>query len=232
MDYQILIKSLILYVLLFIVMRFMGKREIGELSLFDFVVLLILADIGVSGINQNDNFINYIIPILILTLIQKLIGLILLKLPKLRSFFDDKESVIINNGKICYKEMQKIKYNFDDLLTQLRLKNVRSISEVSYAILETNGELSVFLNHEKEEVYLKDSTLVKTTKEAVKLNPFPLIVSGVIKENNLKLLNLDRKWLITILKKKGVDTYKDILYAHFDGNDLFIITNGDVSKND
>ena len=147
MDFKIIIKCLIAYFIVFFLLKFMGKREVGQLSLFDLVVILIIADIAVTAVEVSDEkFYSYMISLLILGALQKIIAIILLKIPKLRNFFDGKESIIICYGKIDKKEMRRLGYNMDDLLTQLRLKNIRSIQEVKFAILETNGEISIFKN--------------------------------------------------------------------------------------
>lgn len=228
MNYNIVLRCIIAYFLVFFLLKFMGKREVGQLSLFDLVVLLIIADVAVTSIEaSNKDFYSYMISLLMLGCFQKIIAKILLKYPRLRDFFDGKESLIIANGKINITEMKKLGYNMDDLLTQLRLKNIRSLQEVRFAILETNGEISIF-RYEKNstEVNVKKgskSLAVPTTNDQLSLTPFPLIVSGVIRKENLKVLSLSRKWLIAELKKEGYNDYDKILYCSYDNGKLFII---------
>lgn len=228
MNHEIVLRCIIAYFLVFFLLKFMGKREVGQLSLFDLVVLLIIADIAVTSIESSDkDFYSYMISLLVLGCFQKLIAKILLKCPRLRDFFDGKESLIIANGKINIPEMKKLGYNMDDLLTQLRLKNVRSLQEVRFAILETNGEISIF-RYEKNstEANVKKgskSLAVPTSDDQLSLTPFPLIVSGVIRKENLKVLSLSRKWLIAELKKEGYNDYDKILYCSYDNGKLFII---------
>jgi uncharacterized membrane protein YcaP (DUF421 family) len=191
-------------------MKFMGKREIGQLSLFDFVVILLIADFVVVGMENNDTpFYMYIIGIFILGLIQKLLAKLMLKIPKLRSLFDGTDSIIVFDGKINLKEMAKQSYNFDDLISQLRLKNVRSLSEVQYVILEPNGKISVFKkesNGMEKEIF-----------------PFPLIVSGKVIEKNLKILKLNKSWLYEQIRKQGYESFQDIYYANYEDQSLFIV---------
>lgn len=191
-------------------MKFMGKREIGQLSLFDFVVILLIADFVVVGMENNDTpFYIYIIGIFILGLIQKLLAKLMLKIPKLRSLFDGTDSIIVFDGKINLKEMAKQSYNFDDLISQLRLKDVRSLSEVQYVILEPNGKISVFKkesNGMEKEIF-----------------PFPLIVSGRVVEKNLKILNLSKSWLYEEIRKQGYESFQDIYYANYEDQSLFIV---------
>lgn len=153
-----------------------------------------------------------IIPIILLVICQ--IGMAFLSLNKkgVREIFEGRPSVIINNGKIQIKEMIKQRYNLDDLLTQLRQQNFKSISEVDYAILETSGVLSVF----------------KKEKVDKKIFPLPIIVEGNIEYDNLKLLDKDLKW---IYDKIGCDV-KDVFYGFYMDENIYIIKNDDLEKCD
>ena len=145
MLFQILLRTFIGYFVLIVMLKVMGKREVGQLSLFDLTILLSIADIMIIGIeNYELNYWYVILPIILLTLLQKLIAYIILKSNTLRKVFDGEESIIIFKGNINIQEMKKLCYNFDDLLSQLRQKDIRSIEEVEYAILENSGKLSVF----------------------------------------------------------------------------------------
>src|SRR5690554_3416041 len=194
----------------------MGKREIGQLSIFDFAIILVIADILVSGLEDLESpFYYYILPIVALAIIQKIIAFLMLKIPMLREAFEGKDSLIIDDGKLKIKEMKKQNYNVDDLLTQLRLKNIRSLSEVKYVILETNGEISIFKhsdfnNKSKKSKNEDDTSQTKsqnvnlmdgpggsesTISHQNEIYPFPLIVSGKIDKENLQTLSLSEKWL-------------------------------------
>ncbi|MDD3999896.1 MAG: DUF421 domain-containing protein [Bacilli bacterium] len=240
MDWLILLKIAIVYFVILLLMKFMGKREIGQLSLFDFVIILVIADIAVIGVENNDQpFYILLIGIFLLGLIQKVLAKLMLKMPKLRSFFDGMDSPIIIDGKINVKEMKKQSYNIDDLISQLRLKNIRSFSEVKYAILEANGEISVFKNDEfyysgtvQSTTHSKTITPISSNKSsAMKENyqsaqdiyPFPLIISGKVNERNLKLLNLDETWLHKEVRKAGYESVEDIYYANYENGKLFIV---------
>jgi uncharacterized membrane protein YcaP (DUF421 family) len=238
MDWLILVKIAIVYFAILLLMKFMGKREIGQLSLFDFVIILVIADIAVIGVENTDPpFYIHMLGIFLLGLIQKILAKAMLKWSALRSFFDGKDSPIIIDGKVNIKEMKKQAYNFDDLVTQLRLKNVRSISEVRYAILEANGEISVFKKNEfanetKANYATKTISPITNTKtsqlknqagEQQEIYPFPLIVSGKINGRNLKILNLDEAWLMKEIRKKGYKSEKDVYYANYENGKLFIV---------
>lgn len=233
MGVNILIKTTVIYFFILIVLKIMGKREIGQLSLFDFVILLLIADVAVMGIdNEVVPFYFFLLAISILAAIQKILSFILLKVPVLRDFFDGKESLIIIDGKVNIKEMRKQNYNFNDLVVQLRLKNIKSLSEVKYLILETNGEISVFkydeISSPASNVKSKssDTSIKNDTASLIKnkeIYPFPVILSGKICKDNVKLLNLDKKWILKKIKEKGYEEVSDIYYANYENGDLFIL---------
>lgn len=205
MFINVILKSIAVYLLVLILLKFMGKREIGQVSLFDFAIILIISDVLVFAIEEKTNkFWYYFICGILLTIIQRFISFILLKSRKLRLKFDGEESVIIYDGKLNVKEMKKQRYNMDDLILQLRLTNIASLKEVKYLILENNGKISVFKNEDNP------------------MNPFPLIVSGKIEYKNLKLLGLSEMWLNKKIKEKNI-LLKDIYYASYDKNDLYIV---------
>ena len=125
----IIIRTVISYILIIVIFRFMGKREIGELSILDLVVFIMLGDIAVIAIEKQDKpFFHIILPMLILLFLQVVLSFISLKSSKFRKILDGTPSIIINNGKIDEKIMRKQRYNFDDLLTQLREQGIIDIN--------------------------------------------------------------------------------------------------------
>ena len=202
----ILVRTAFFYFLIFIVYRMMGKREVGQLGIIDLIVSILIAELACISIENYDNDImQSIIPIITLLFLQVTLATLSLKLPKLRIFLDGNPSVIIKDGKVNYKEMIKQKYNLDDLMVQLREKGSRSIDEVEYAILESNGTLSIF----------------KRNKKKTPL-PLPIILDSYIQNETLKELNKDKKWLYNILKKKEIKL-EEVFYAFYKDNNVFII---------
>ena len=212
MEYfTIIFRTLFFYFFIVFVYRIMGKREVGQLGIIDLIVSVLIAElVAISLDNTKDSIFMAIIPIILLVLCQ--IGMSLLSLNKksVREMFDGKPSVIINNGKIQIKEMVKQRYNLDDLLTQLREENFKSISEVDYAILETSGKLSVFKKENSKKITF----------------PLPLIVEGKIEYDNLKLLNKDTNWLINNIKTD----ISNIFYGFYKENSIYIIKNDELEK--
>jgi uncharacterized membrane protein YcaP (DUF421 family) len=232
MDWLILLKVAIVYFFILGLMKFMGKREIGQLSLFDFVIMLVIADVAVIGIENDDiPFYNYLLGIFLLGLIQKILAKIMLKLPKLRAIFDGKDSIIVFEGKLNLKEMTKQSYNLDDLITQLRLKNIRSLSEVRHVILEANGEISVFKYDESGAGSTGGNQIGRTSSSSQStgsdIQPLPVIVSGKIDTRNLQLLNLSEDWVLQEIQKQGYSRIAEIYYANYEKGGLFIMQIGD-----
>lgn len=201
----VLFRTLLFYVIITVVYRFMGKREVGELSIMDLIVSILIAELAAIAIDKyKSNLLITIIPICVLVLVQIVIAKISLKSPNVREKIEGVPSVIINRGKINFKEMLKQRYNLDDLLTQLREKGIRSIDEVDYAILETSGKLSVF------------------EKGNNKNFPLPVILDGEIDYETLAQIKKDEQWLDKILKERSLNL-DNVFYAFYKDKNLFII---------
>ena len=210
---MIFIRTIFFYFLIFIVYRLMGKREVGQLGIIDLIVSILIAELAAISIENYDNsMFQSIIPILTLLLLQVTLAFLSLRKPKFRIFLDGNPSIMIQNGKVNYKEMLKQKYNLDDLLVQLREKGYRSIEEIEYAILETSGTLSVFPYNKIR----RKSPL-----------PLPIIIDSHIQLDTLKKLNKDTLWLNNILNKKNINL-EDVFYAFYKDNNLFIIKHKDL----
>ena len=210
MDYfVVLYRSMLFYVLITIIYRFMGKREIGQLGIVDLIVSILIAELAAISIdNREESVFLSILPISLLA-----ITYISLKSPKIRNLFDGNPSVIINKGQLNFKEMVKQRYNLEDLLTQLREKQIKSIEDVDYAVLETSGKLSVFRRQNKK----------------IGSYPLPLILDGVIDMDTLKQIKKNRLWLFNKLKNDGIEL-ENIFYAFYKNNDLYIIQYEDLRK--
>lgn len=214
MNYLIVLeRTIVFYILITVLYRFMGKREIGQLGIVDLIVSILIAELAAISIdNINESIFLSIIPIVALTLLQIGLAFYSLKNSKTRNTLDGIPSVIINKGKLNFKEMVKQRYNIDDLLTQLREKEIKSIEEVDYAVLETSGKLSVFTkDNEKNPDY-----------------PFPLILDGEIQKETLVDLNKNDEWLNKILLRKNIEI-KDVFYAFYRNNELYIINKNDLN---
>lgn len=201
----ILYRSVFFYFLVTILYRIMGKREIGELSIMDFIVSLFIAElVAISIENYKQSILMSLIPVLSLAIIQIVLSYISVKSKKIRDILDGNPSVIIENGKVNFKEMKKQRYNIEDLLMQLRDNSIKSISEIDYAVLETNGKLSIFKKDNNNDY------------------PLPLILNGIVDTNTLRKIKKDERWLDDELEKKNVSR-EDIFYCFYENNNLYVI---------
>ena len=207
----VLLKTFFFYWLIVIVYRFMGKREVGELSIVDLIVSILIAELAAMSIEQaKSSILLSFLSILLLVFLQILVSKLSLKYDKLRGLLDGSPSIIINRGKVNFKELVKQRYNLDDLLTQLRARNVKSIEQVDYAILETSGKLSVFPKQNG-----KSGSF-----------PLPLILDGKIQEDTLKELKKTKTWLLELLKQEKVEL-DDVFYGFYRNHQLFFIKYSD-----
>ncbi|MFC0188043.1 DUF421 domain-containing protein [Fictibacillus aquaticus] len=199
--YTILLRTVFIYFLILVVFRVMGKREMGKLSVIDFVVSIMIAELAVISIEDPKiPMINSLMAILILLAIQLGLALVSLKSRKMRDWVDGKPSLIIDRGKINEQEMKKQRYNFDDLLTQLRENNIRSVAEVEFGVLETSGKLSVIK---------KDECTGGSPLQMI----LPLILDGKVQDKHLEKLNKTSLWLRQQLKKMGYPDIKKIAFC-------------------
>ncbi|WP_188498412.1 YetF domain-containing protein [Pullulanibacillus pueri] len=207
---------MIIYCVILLTFRLMGKREIGQLSVVDFVISIMIAELAVTSIEDTSTslFIT-LLPIFSLLFIQLTLAYLSLKAPHLRRLMDGEPTVIIKDGKIDKKQMRKQRYNFDDLLMQLREKNVKRIDDVEFAILEPNGKLSVLkqLHH--------DDNITKDKQE--RPLPLPLIEDGKVQEHNLARLHKTPLWLRQKLRVLGYKNIKLIASCILDKNEVFHI---------
>ena len=211
MGYLILFgKSLFFYLFITIGFRLMGKREIGELSIIDFIVSIFIAELAAISIeNYKDSMLFSIIPISTLIIIQIITAKISLKSSIFRDTLDGSPSVIINRGKVNFREMVKQRYNVNDLLSQLRSQSIKCIEDVDYAILESNGKLSIF-----EKSFNKDY-------------PLPLILDGKVEDDVLLQIGKSRSWLDKRLEREGYKV-EDIFYGFYKGHNLFLIKDENI----
>lgn len=211
-EYIIIItRTILLYLLILLMFRLMGKREIGELSLLDLVVFMMIAELAALSIDKtDDSMLRSVVPMILLMAIQIFFAFISLKSKKFRDLIDGKPSIIIKNGKIDEKAMRKQRYNFDDLLLQLREQNIRSIADVEFAILESSGKLSVLEKNTNNEKQREGGFTI------------PLIIDGEIIEENLQNMNQTNLWLRQQLKQRGFDNPKAISFCSYQDGEFFI----------
>ena len=209
----ILLRTVFMYFFILVIYRIMGKREKGKLSVVDLVISIMIAELAVVAIeNPRDPLINTIFPMALLPIIQIVMALVSLKSQNLRRLMDGKPSVLIDRGKIDESEMKKQRYNFDDLLSQLRINNISKLQDVEFAILEPSGVLSVVKKDKKNRKQNKNLTM-----------PVPLILDGKVQTDSLEQINKTELWLRQQLKKLGYRDIKQISYCSLDEDNIFYV---------
>ena len=216
MEYiMLVVKCLVVYFISIFALRIMGKREVGELSVFDIVIYLVMSELLAISISEpNETILKSLIPIFTLAILQIIISWILLKSKKIRDVFDGKSVILIHNGHINQDKMRINRYNIDDLMSQIRAHDLCSPNEVAFAILENNGQLSILPKKDCKVKY-----------------PSPLISDGLINDRALADIHHTREWLIHNLKDEGVEKTEDVFLCLWEKSSFYIVKKELNSRN-
>lgn len=209
-----IIRVVILYLFVSASIRIMGKRNIGELQPTELVITLLLSEFASIPIEDNSvPLINSLIPVMILISLEIINSVISMKSTKFRNISDGNALLIIKDGKLDQKQLKKLRFTVDDVLSALRQKDVFDINEVAYAIIETNGTLSVLLKPQFQNA-TKQDVKVKTKNDGYTC---PVIIDGVVLKKNLDVLEINKEDIERILEKKKVHK-KQIFLMNIDKN--------------
>ena len=196
-------KTIFFYLILVIVMKVMGKREVGQLSIFDMAVFFIISDMFSLSIDGGFKLIiKTSIATVTIVMLQLFTARLILKHDNFRDVVDGRASLIINDGVLDQKEMRKQNYNIDDLFTQLRINDIKDISNIKYALLESSGNLSII--REEDNV----------------LFPYPFIKDGKIDYESLEIYKKDERWLMEMLSGVSVD---EVFIAFLKKDGMYIV---------
>lgn len=205
---EAIFRTLFFYFFILLSYRIMGKREIAQLGVIDLIVSIMIAEISAFSIERTDKSILFgLLPIISLVVLELILGFLTLKSRFLNKVFEGKPTMIINKGKLMYKNLITQRYSIDDLLLELRKNEISSIDEVEYALLETNGDLSIF---KYKPFKMKNEV------------PLPLIIEGVIQDDVLKDIKKSDDWLQRVLDSNALNL-EDIFYAIYKKNHLYVI---------
>lgn len=217
---DVIVRSLLSLVTLFLVTKMLGKKQVSQLSLFDYVIGISIGNFAAEmSINLETNYINGTVAVVIFGLVAYLVSILTMKSIHLRRFFMGVPTILIEHGKLLIDGMRKVKFDLNDLLEECRIKGYFDISEIEYAIMETNGTVSILPKGDYKPVTMKDMNL-KAGKQGLCAN---VILDGKIMKNNLKNINKDEKWLLKELKIKGYKELDQILLGTVDINEKLII---------
>ena len=217
---NVTIRALSSLITLFLVTKMLGKKQVSQLSLFDYVIGISIGNFAAEmTINLESKEINGIWAVVLFGLFAYSISYLTMKSIVLRRFFMGTPTILIQDGKILENNLRKMKFDINDMLEEIRSAGYFDLSQVEYAILEPNGEVSILPKPEYRPVTPKDMKL-KVEKEGLCSN---VIIDGKIMINNLKNINKKEDWLIKQLKVKGYSDISKILLATIDVNEKVVI---------
>ena len=211
------IRSILLYIIVLVVMRLMGKREIGQLQPFELAISIMIADLASTPMaDAGIPISNGIIPILALLVMHLVISILNIKSIRAREILCGKPSILIYRGRIDEKQLKKERFTVNELEERLRGNNVVNIGDVEYAILETSGQVTVILKPEKRNVTTGDLN-IKPEYEGL---AYDLVLDGKVMYENLKILKKDYDWLKKQVSKFGIKP-EEALIVTIDGKGNF-----------
>lgn len=222
----VLVRGFISLVCLFLITKLLGKKQVSQLSLFDYVIGISIGNFAAEIIiNLDNNFIYGLVAVVEFGLIAYLISIATMKSIVLRRFFMGTPTVLIDKGKILEKGLKKVHFDINDLLEECRCNGYFDLNEIEYAIMECNGQLSIMPKSGYKPVTVNDMDL----KQSIQGLCANVIIDGKVMVNNLKNMNKDIEWLQQQLKVKGY-LIGDVLLATLDVNEKLSIYERNLDK--
>ncbi|MBE6138593.1 MAG: DUF421 domain-containing protein [Firmicutes bacterium] len=217
---DVIARSLLSLMVLFLVTKILGKKQVSQLSMFDYVIGISIGNFAAEMTTDLElSYVNGITAVLVFGFVAYLVSYFSMKSIILRRFFIGTPTVLIKDGKILVNSLRKCKFDINDLLEECRVSGYFDISQIEYALLEANGKLSILSKGEYLNVTIKDMDL-PPKKQGLCAN---VVIDGKIMKNNLKFINKNEKWLWKELKIKGYNNLKSILLATVDNNEKLMI---------
>lgn len=223
--WEMTLRSVVTFVVLLLLTRIMGKKQLSQLSYFHYITGITIGSIaGEISAQSETHFINGFIALIWWFIFTMIMSAILLKWKKARKVLDDEPTIIIQEGKILEKSLKSLRMHMDDVMMLLREQSIFSIQDVDWAIMENNGQLSVLKKASQLEATRQD---VKADATEAKYLPTNLIAEGKIIHENLTELDLTEEWLMKKLRRKNITDPSEVFYAQIqtDGS-LFIDRKG------
>lgn len=209
----ILIRTIILYFVVLIVIRTMGKAELSKMDPFEMIILFMIAELAAIPIESLDiPLLNGVAAILTLLFLEVSLSFLSLKSKLINKLLNGKPSIIVDKGRVNQKEMRSQRITIDDLMQQLRLKNYASMADIDYAVLEANGDLSVIPKPGKAALTPEDMNLSPSSD----VIPMVLISDGALYQDNLKRLHKDEQYLKKELAKAKIADYSQVFLCFCD----------------
>ena len=213
--FEIFIRAILSLFILFIITKIIGKKQVSELCLFDYVIGISIGNFAAEmTVNTEINYMNGVVAILVFGVLAYLINFLTMKSIVLRRFFVGTPTTLIQNGHIVMKNLKKVKFDINDLLEECRNNGYFDLSEIEFGIMEANGKLSVLSKANLKPLTPKDMK-IKVSSSTLCGN---VIIDGKIMKNNLKNMNKDIEWLMKELKIRGIDI-SNVLLATLDNSE-------------
>ncbi|RCX17117.1 uncharacterized membrane protein YcaP (DUF421 family) [Anaerobacterium chartisolvens] len=224
MEYLVVTMRVItIMILALIVTLIAGRRKMGELPIFDFIVIITLgAVIGADIADPEIQHLPTAYAVILLVGIQYVYSVVIMKNKKIGHMLTFEPVIVIENGQFVKANLKKIKYSIDNVLMMLREKNVFDVNEVEFAVVESTGQISVLKKSQYQPITAKE---IKVNTEYKGLS-IPLIVEGEVYEENLSQLKLDVDWLVTKLKEKNIDSLESVFFASINTEGQLYISTG------
>lgn len=222
----IFIRAIVLYALIIFSIRLMGKRQIGQLQPSELVITILVSNIATLPLEDPSlPMILGFVPILVLVCLDVIMSGVTLKFRKIRRYTSGSPKVIIQNGILNQQELKILRFSIDDIMESLHSYNIFDISEVQYAVVETTGQISVYQKFPYQNVINKDLNIHEKTQDP----PYIIIDDGQLITNALSNVNINEKWVLSLLKEKGL-TVKDIFLLTVSPDKTYNIIKKDRSK--
>ena len=226
---DVILRSILSLVTLFLVTKMLGKKQVSQLSLFDYVIGISIGNFAAEmTINTESQYMNGIVSVVMFGLVAYVVSIVTMKSIVLRRYFMGVPTILIQKGKILEKNMRKVKFDMNDLLEEIRNAGYFNLEEVEYAIMEANGKVSVLPKVAYKPVTVSDLKL-NIKQDGLVAN---VLIDGKIMQKNLQELGFDEAWLLKKLKKQGITKTNNIFLATYcsDGN-LSVYLSGNVQNN-
>lgn len=224
---SLFLRTLIIYIMLIAVLRFMGKRQIGQMQLSELITALLLSELASQPLTDADIPIIYaVIPILLLVSVEVIMSYLSTKSNIMKKILDSNPSIIIKKGQIDQREMLRMRMSMEELMGELRLKGISALNEVDYAILEQNGQISVLTNDKNSPLKQKDMN-IKGDGNGVE---HMLIVDGHISDHEMQVTGKNKEWIFGEMKKRRINDIKDIFLMTVDDRENTVIIRKEGGK--
>ena len=221
--WEMMLRTTISFVVLLLLARLLGKKQLSQLTFFHYITGITIGSTAADIASQKETpFIDGLISLIWWTILTIIATKITLNSTKMRDILDGSSTVIIKNGEISVQALKTSKLHMDDLLMLLREQSVFSIQDVHYAILETNGQLSILKKPAQQSATKQDAKADVSIPPHI---PIEVIADGHIVWNTMEELNLTEEWLMKKLKKKDIENVEEVFYAQLQPNgSLYICT--------